>query len=189
MPFLAYLRIALLALGVVVLDQLTKRAIVEWIGPQAVEDRWELAGRVLALEYVENRGVAFGMLAGQTGFVSILTIAVAALLLAVLGALLRTDVIRSPVMQVALGAVLGGAIGNLIDRLRIGYVIDFIAVGTWPKFNVADAAITTGVATMVIILLRDDQPDSTASGALTGQSGCRVLTIGEEHHERNDVAR
>jgi len=188
-PLLAYLRVILIALGVIVLDQATKQAIVEWIGTGAVENRWEFAGRVLAFEYVENTGVAFGMLAGRPGLVSIFAIAVAALLLVVLGALLRADLSRSPVMQAAVGAVLGGAIGNLIDRLRVGYVIDFIAVGAWPKFNIADSAITVGVAVMVIALLRDDRPESTAIETPTAQLQRRIFTIGEDHHERNDVAR
>jgi len=188
-PLLAYLRIILITLGVIVLDQATKQAIVEWIGTGAVENRWEFAGRVLAFEYVENTGVAFGMLAGRPGLVSIFAIAVAALLLVVLGALLRADLSRSPVMQAAVGAVLGGAIGNLIDRFRVGYVIDFIAVGAWPKFNIADSAITVGVAVMVIALLGDDRPESTAIETPTAQLQRRIFTIGEDHHERNDVAR
>ncbi len=189
MPFLRYLPTGLITLVVIALDQATKRAIVEWIGPGAVEDRWELAGRLLALEYVENTGVAFGMFAGWTGLVSVLPITMAALLLVVLVVLVRADLNRSLAMQVALGAVVGGAVGNLIDRLRAGYVIDFIAVGTWPKFNIADSAITIGVAVMVITLLRDNQPDGTVNEASTAQPSRNVFTISEGHHERNDIAR
>lgn len=189
MPLVRYLWIGLITLVVIALDRATKRAIVEWIGPGAVEDRWELAGRLLALEYVENTGVAFGIFAGRTGLVSNLPIAMAALLLVVLVFLLRADLNRSPAMQVALGAVVGGAVGNLIDRLRVGYVIDFIAVGTWPRFNIADSAITVGVAVMAIALLRDEQPDGTPIEAPPAQPLHKVFTISEGHHERNDIAR
>lgn len=189
MLFLSPLRIVLIALVVIVLDQATKRAIVDWMGPRAIEDRWELAGRVLAFEYVENTGVAFGMFAGRTGFVSVLAIAAGVLLVGALMAFLRADIKRNPVIQAAFGAVLGGAIGNLIDRLRVGYVIDFIAVGTWPKFNVADSAITLGVAVVVITLLREDQSERATIGTSAGQPCRDGFTIGEDHHERNDVAR
>lgn len=188
-PFRRYLRLVIIALAVIALDQATKRVIVEWIGPEAVGHRWELAGRLLALEYVENTGIAFGLFAGRTGVVSVLAIAVGALLVGALVAFLRADIKRNPVIQGALGAVIGGAIGNLIDRIRVGYVIDFIAVGTWPKFNVADSTITLGVATMVIALLREDEPERATIEASAGQPGHEGFTIGEDHHERNDVAR
>ena len=70
----------------------------------------------------------------------------------VLGVLLahfmRTD--APPLWQtMALGAILGGAIGNLLDRIRLGYVVDFVSIGPWPNFNVADSAITLGVLALI----------------------------------------
>ena len=134
-----------LALAVLIstvsLDQSVKLAVTVWLGPNSAEQRWELAGRFLAFEYVENRGAAFGLFAGQTLFLALAAVAAALILWT---GLARTTA-RSKVAAIGLGLVVGGALGNLIDRVRLGYVVDFFAVGIWPKFNVADSAITIGL--------------------------------------------
>jgi signal peptidase II len=63
-------------------------------------------------------------------------------------------------VQISLGLILGGAFGNVIDRILLGYVVDFIRVGWWPVFNVADSAITVGAAVLALFLLLtpDDEP-------------------------------
>lgn len=130
-----------IAVVVVALDQASKAVVTAWLGPGSPERRWEVLGRFLAVEYVENTGAAFGVLRGQGALISVVA---AVILVAVVAGFWRAAT-RSPWLSFGLGLVVGGAAGNLIDRALLGYVVDFVAVGTWPKFNAADAAITVGV--------------------------------------------
>jgi signal peptidase II len=129
------LLIALVLAGV---DQLLKRIMVDWLGPDATRHRWELAGKYLAFQYVENDGAAFGLLAGRTMLLIILAIVVASYFVV----FMRRDLAHDRSMQLAIVLILAGATGNLIDRIRRGYVVDFAAIGVWPKFNFADACIS-----------------------------------------------
>lgn len=152
------LTLVILALTVV-LDQSLKIGVASWLGPGATSQRWEFVGRFLALDYVENRGAAFGIFEGQA--VPLALAAVIAVL--VLLTQVASSVATSRVAASGLGLVLGGAIGNLIDRVRLGYVVDFVAVGIWPKFNVADGAITVGLLMLGWYVFygqsREPQPD------------------------------
>lgn len=137
---------------VVILDQVSKTLVAAWIGPDQPFQRREVAGRWLAFEYIENTGAAFGILAGRVWLLSILAIVVA------VGFLLafRSSLPHSAWLRLSFGLVTGGGIGNFLDRLRLGYVIDFLAVGTWPKFNLADSAITIGLAVLALTALREE---------------------------------
>jgi len=139
-------------LTVVVLDQAAKALVVAWIGPDESYHRWEVAGPWLAFEYIENTGAAFGVLAGRVWLLSILAVLVA------LGFLLafRRDLPHSGMLRLSIGLVTGGGIGNFLDRLRLGYVVDYVAIGVWPKFNVADSAITIGLIVLALTALREE---------------------------------
>jgi signal peptidase II len=132
-----------LAAAVVVADQAVKWAV------RAGADRLPmrlLPGVRIELNY--NSGISFGRLAGAGWIVTALVGAVAAGVTAAL-------FLAPPRYRLALGVILGGAIGNLIDRFRFGgAVVDYIAVGVWPPFNVADAAIFAGTAILVIQVFR-----------------------------------
>jgi signal peptidase II len=130
---------------VAAVDQLTKAAIVALIGPARPDQRVALVGDWLALEYVQNQGVAFGVLTGLGPVLPLVALAIVAGLLVYYSRETQPAAWRA----VAVGAIAGGALGNLIDRLRLGYVVDFIAVGPWPNFNVADSAVTLGVLALV----------------------------------------
>jgi signal peptidase II len=134
------------AAPVIALDRIAKDAVVGAIGPGAPNHRIDLIGRWVALEYAENRGAAFGLFGAQS---PLLPLAAVVIVLAVGVAYAR---VRQPplALTLAAGLVLGGAVGNLIDRFRLGHVVDFIAVGPWPNFNVADSAITIGVVGFVL---------------------------------------
>lgn len=106
----------------------------------------------LQLTLSHNRGVAFG-LAGGGGAVLVL---VAALALGVIGYIFARSATR-PGMWVAAGLLAGGALGNLADRLRADQVTDYIDVGAWPAFNLADIAITLGILLLVFLYLRDER--------------------------------
>ena len=108
----------------------------------------------LGLTLSHNRGIAFG-LAGGTGAPLIL-VALAAL--AVVGYLFAREPTR-PGMWVAAGLLAGGAIGNLLDRIASDAVTDYVDVGSWPAFNLADVAITCGVGLLVVFSLREPAPD------------------------------
>ncbi len=143
--------------AVTILDQVTKALVVSWLGPGQATQRWELAGPWLAFEYVENTGAAFGILSGRVWLLSVLALVVA---FGFLLAFLR-DLPHSAELRLSIGLVTGGGIGNLLDRLRSGYVVDFLAVGIWPRFNVADSAITIGLILLALTALREETPPET----------------------------
>ena len=154
---------ALTALAIFVADQASKAFILYGID-LPLYGRIDLLP-VLSLTMVWNRGVTFGLLTG-TGWLS--QAALAAMALVVVAALtvwLRRAETR--ITAVALGAVAGGAIGNVLDRLRFGAVVDFIHahVGgwSWYVFNVADAAIVCGVAALVLDGLRGHRAQRTVA--------------------------
>lgn len=134
-------------------DQAAKAAVEAHLVPGQYE---EVLGP-LELTLSHNRGVAFG-LAGGAGIGLVLVTAVA---LAVIGFLFSRNP-RRPWMWLAVGLVAGGALGNLVDRIRAGAVTDFIAVGSWPPFNLADVSITLGVLLLVYIYLRDAEREEPA---------------------------
>ena len=98
---------------------------------------------------VHNRGVAFGFLGGGGALVLVVTLAALALLLVYFA-----RHAERPLLWLPTGLVLGGALGNLLDRVHQGYVTDFIHVPHWPAFNVADMCITGGVVALVLVLER-----------------------------------
>lgn len=129
-------------LVVFVFDQASKAMIRTSIDPGG--ERIELLP-FLDLRHVHNRGVAFGLLSNHPQLVGVGTVVVAMLLFAMLSRMPDTD--RMTVVGVA--GIAGGAVGNLADRVRQGYVTDFINVPHWPTFNVADIAITCGVVFVI----------------------------------------
>lgn len=141
----------LVAAVIFVVDQLVKLWIIAGIGLQAKGSINLLP--VLSLTWVENRGVSMGLLQADGAKERWILTAVTALIAAGVAWWMRKETNRIDILALAL--VLGGALGNIVDRVRFGYVVDFVHVhvGTWSfyVFNVADAAITIGVA---ILLLR-----------------------------------
>lgn len=100
---------------------------------------------VLHLTYVQNTGAAFGMLRGHAPLFVLLSVAVAVWIVAEL----RKPDGHGRLTLLSLSLILGGALGNVIDRLRLGYVVDFIDLRVWPVFNIADSAITIGVSLLL----------------------------------------
>lgn len=151
-PWLVVVAVVVVTLG---LDQLSKRAISDWLGRDAERHRWEIAGPFLAFEYVENTGAAFGLLAGRVWLLTLIALVVAALF-----TYLLRGAKHDRLQGVALGLIVGGAAGNIVDRIRIGHVTDFLAVGIWPKFNLADTAITVGLVLIAgSVLAEEREPD------------------------------
>jgi signal peptidase II len=132
-------------------DQVAKAAIEANLVPG---EYVEVLGP-LELTLSHNRGVAFGLAGGAGIGLVLLTIAA----LGLIGYQFARDPGR-PGMWVATGLVAGGALGNLADRTFAGEVTDFIAVGSWPPFNLADVAITCGVVLLAWIYVRDAEAES-----------------------------
>ena len=139
-----------IALVVIVADQLSKI----WIRSNfAVGESVPETG-LFRITHINNTGASFGLFPDQSfSLMIIAAVGVIVVLFFVLFLYRRVPVLDNAMGRPALGLILGGNIGNLIDRLRVGYVTDFIDVGIWPVFNVADAAITLGVALLVYSLL------------------------------------
>ena len=146
------MKAALAALLVVAADQLTKLAIVSRF---ARGEEIDVLGSVLRLGHARNSGAVFGILRGAGQYFAVMSVLAAAIIVLVI--YLARD--SSALVKIGLGLVLGGAIGNLIDRIRYGAVVDFIDIGIndsvrWPSFNVADLAITVGVVILILFCLR-----------------------------------
>ena len=159
-----------LAGGVVALDLWTKRWAHETLRGR---DPVEIVGQFVRFTYTRNSGVAFGLGAGVRFpyyVFSILAVGV------ILYLFLRRRVLGLP-RQVALALILGGAVGNLVDRLKSGQVVDFIEIGWnrwhWPVFNVADSAVTVGVALFAFAW------SSHAEGDTPGQEPALLATPGD----------
>ena len=113
----------------------------------------------LGLTLSHNRGVAFGI-AGGAGAPLVLVALVA---LGAIGYLFSREPTR-PGMWVAMGLLAGGAVGNLIDRITSDAVTDYVDIGAWPAFNLADVGITCGVLLLVVLYLRDAEREDGADG-------------------------
>jgi signal peptidase II len=135
----------LVVVAVLLVDQATKALVRSSIAPGEQRD----ALGPLSFVDVHNRGVAFGFLGGGGAIVLLVTFAALALLLAYFARHADRALLWLPT-----GLVLGGALGNLVDRIHQGYVTDFVHFPHWPAFNVADMCITGGVVALVLVLER-----------------------------------
>ena len=146
----AWGRVALVAAGVVALDQATKALVRSRI---AEGERVHVVPGV-ELVHTRNSGVAFGALSGGGAIVTLVVVLALALLLVYFA-----THVRRPLFWLPTGMLVGGAIGNVIDRLRAGEVTDFVQIPLgFPAFNVADMSITFGVLVLLYVLERDDAP-------------------------------
>jgi signal peptidase II len=152
-----------LAAAVVVVDQLVKAWLVGTIDPG---ESIPILGDVLRLIHTRNSGAVFGMFRDNALLFGIASIVVIGLIVVFHG---RSP--RSAYLSVTLGLLLGGALGNLTDRLRLGYVIDFVdaGIGTlrFYTFNVADAAISLSVLLLILVAIRPSLAEPGASGGDT----------------------
>jgi signal peptidase II len=129
-----------IAVAAVIADQLTKQVVARTL---ELGQEVKIAGP-FSIHHVHNAGIAFGLFSSATSVVIALT-GLAVLWMLVFFA--RSGA-RHPVLPVALGLVLGGSIANLLDRIRLGHVTDFLDFRFWPAFNLADLFIVVGVATL-----------------------------------------
>jgi signal peptidase II len=131
-------------------DQLTKQVIARTLD---VGQKVDIIGP-FSIRHVENSGIAFGFFSSRTTVV----IGVTAIAVAWMLWFFARSARRHPVLPVALGLVLGGSIANLVDRVRLGRVTDFLDLEAWPAFNLADTFIVVGVAVLFSTLVFADRP-------------------------------
>jgi len=160
-----FITAAALAAG---LDQLVKFMIKSHM---KLYDLFWVIRDFFKITYIENTGVAFGMLGGMpqpaVRWILVAVISMASIGIAAYWALNRK---QSLIYNLSCGLILGGAIGNLIDRIRTGRITDFLEFGykniTFPVFNVADSAVTVGVALFIIFVLNEGKKENNASGTV-----------------------
>jgi signal peptidase II len=146
-----WIALASVVAAAVAADQATKRIVRAEL---ALGDEVAVAG-ALTLHHVQNTGIAFGLFASATSIVIVLT---AAAVLWMLAYFTRSGS-RHPILPVGLGLVIGGSVSNLADRIRLGHVTDFLDVGFWPAFNLADTFIVVGVSLLLgALVVADREP-------------------------------
>jgi len=153
----------LIAIAVVVLDRVTKWAIVQTI---TLDDAINIIPGLFRLTHLENTGAAFSLFADSTSpFKTMLLIVFSLGALAVVSFLLWRERTIFNAGTLALSLILGGAVGNLWDRLVDGKVTDFldfyIGIHHWPPFNIADSAIVVGALLLLMRMLQTNQPQQT----------------------------
>jgi signal peptidase II len=152
-----------LAALVVIADQLTKAWLVSTLGPG---ESMRVVDDLLRLVHARNTGGLFGLFRDAAPIFAVVSLGVLALIV-----WYHAQSGRSPYLSVTLGLLLGGAIGNLVDRVRFGYVVDFVDAGLgsirWYTFNVADAAISVSLLLLLLLAVRP----SIATLGLTERAG------------------
>jgi len=142
-------------LALLVIDQYSKTLVFHRLN---VGESIPLIKNILHITFVTNTGAAFGLFKSSTlVFVVISIIAIAVIATLILRSIKKGNLLSRPWLNYGLVLILSGAIGNLIDRLRFSYVIDFIDVRIWPVFNIADSAITIGTLLLLLSLTRPSQ--------------------------------
>jgi len=143
-----WIGLAVVALAAVAADQITKHVVASQV---RLDSAVKLIGP-FRIHHVQNSGIAFGLFSSATAVVIVLTtVAVAWMLI-----FFARSGARHPALPVALGLLIGGSVSNLVDRLRLGYVTDFLDLRWWPAFNLADASIVIGVVILLGSLLLSD---------------------------------
>lgn len=139
-----------LAIAVIAADQGTKAIVRATLD---LYETWPRGWDLIRLQHIENTGAAFGILQGAGTFL----VVAAFMLIAGITAFLLTLPSHGRLYHVSLALILGGAIGNLIDRVRLGAVTDFIDPTHYPAFNLADSSIFCGVALLAFLAFRDGE--------------------------------
>jgi len=138
----------LMALFICFLDQLSKFWVTKAL---EIGESISIVRGIFHITLVHNRGAAFGILR-QHPYLFVAVAAISAIFIA--GLILLRPHKLTPAQKTALCFILGGAIGNLTDRIRLGYVVDFIDFRIWPVFNLADSFITVGAVMLGVLILR-----------------------------------
>lgn len=141
-----YALMIILTTVIIALDQFTKTLVRNNLEFGQIWAPWDWILPYARVIHIQNTGAAFGLFKGANTIFMILAVVVAGAIIYYFPSISKKDWI----IRVALSMQLSGALGNLIDRIKVGHVTDFVSVGTFPVFNVADASITVGVGILLI---------------------------------------
>jgi signal peptidase II len=141
--------LAAVVAAAVLADQLTKYVVSSEL---ALDEQAHVIGP-FSIHHVQNSGIAFGLFSSATAVVTLLTAAAVAWMLV----FFWRSGSRHPVLPAALGLLIGGSVSNLVDRVRLGHVTDFLDFDYWPAFNLADTFIVVGVAILLLALVAADR--------------------------------
>jgi len=139
------------AVAIVLLDQILKNIVAK---NMHLHESIPLIKNIFHITYIHNTGSAFGMMQNATIFLIWLSIIVIGIIM-----FLYDKIPENKCYQLSVAAILAGVFGNLIDRINLGYVIDFIDFRIWPAFNIADAAICIGAVFLIIQIIKKDISD------------------------------
>ncbi len=148
-----YLFLSMIVAAIVALDQVTKSLVRNNLAAAETWMPWKWLEPFARIVHWHNDGVVFGLFQGMGGIFTVLITVVIIAIIYFYPRIPETDI----PLRVALAMQAGGAVGNLIDRITQGYVTDFISVGNFPVFNVADASITLGVVVLLVGLYIDER--------------------------------
>lgn len=151
------------AFAALVADQLTKQLVITQL---ALGESFHVAGP-LEIHHVRNSGIAFGIFSTWASAVTILT----AVAIAWMVGYFAKAGARHPILPVALGFLIGGSLGNLVDRVRLGHVTDFLDVSFWPAFNLADTFIVLGVVILMATIISAERSPRKLHRRLPRTSG------------------
>lgn len=193
--------VGLLAALIVVIDQISKAWIITAFGPGAAVHGQPLIPGVFELHYLENRGAAFGLFQDAGWVLGVVAAGVIGVILVLVPRLhARPEGVPWSLLP-ALGLVLGGALGNLTDRVRLTYVVDFFTptftrvtlgdtIYQFPTFNVADSAITVGVLLLLVSFLFTGEGGSPPASAATATgAGPKEMTMADSEDQPVRMAR
>ncbi len=157
-----WIELVVVAVAAATADQLTKAIVSSQL---VVGDAVEIVGP-FAIHHVRNTGIAFGLFSGATSIVIVLT----CLAIGALVAFFARSGRRHPLLPVAVGLVLGGSVSNLVDRLRLGHVTDFLDLDYWPAFNLADTFIVVGVGLLFVSFVAADRSSARVGSSPLSRS-------------------
>ena len=156
----------LVATAVIVVDQITKALVRQNL---ALGEAWApipAIGEFFRFLYWQNRGAAFGTFQNAGPILTVIRVLIALFIVV----FYQKAEIKDTLMKVSLSLMLGGAVGNLIDQFTLGFVTDFIAVGRFPIFNIADSGVTVGVGLMLLdMLIKEKKGSISEPKESTGQ--------------------
>jgi len=166
-----YLFLFGIAALIIILDQITKFEIRNTLDVGEHWMPWAWLAPYARIVHWQNTGAAFGLFQNASTILAILAVVISVMVVVYYHHIPAEETL----MRTAMAMMLGGAIGNLIDRLTIGYVVDFISVGNFPVFNVADSCITVGVGVLILgmwisenrekkAVAKNSQPEELGSG-------------------------
>lgn len=148
------------------IDQLSKMLIISHLyrGESVAEFG------IFRITHTVNTGGAFGLFANQSLFLILASFVGIGILIV----LYRNQPFSGPLLRFSLGLQLGGALGNLVDRIRVGYVVDFIQLGFWPVFNLADSSIVVGIIILAWLIIGSKSKEEDTSTTETFKEQCNV---------------